>query len=197
MSALPDRPVPLDGGRVVLRAFAPDDLPDVRRALADPEVARWNPGPAGPDPAGALASGRNDWTAGGHASWAVGDRSGRLVGSVSLHHLDLDQRDSEVGCWTAPWARGRGHATDAVLTALRWAFGDLGLHRVQLYHAVENVGSCAVARRVGMVLEGTLRQSYRYADGLHHDEHLHAVLRSDPLPPGMARASPGPGPTSA
>ncbi len=59
------------------------------------------------------------------------------------------------------------------------AFDELGLHRVYLYHAVENPGSCGVARAAGFVQEGTLRQSYRYADGAYHDEHLHALLSTD------------------
>lgn len=31
----------------------------------------------------------------------------------------------------------------------------------------------------GFLLEGTLRESYRYADGRFHDEHLHARLATD------------------
>lgn len=30
-----------------------------------------------------------------------------------------------------------------------------------------------------MTAQGTLRQSYRYADGTYHDEHLHAMLAGD------------------
>jgi RimJ/RimL family protein N-acetyltransferase len=66
-----------------------------------------------------------------------------------------------------------------VVAASRFAFDELGLHRVYLYHAVENPGSCGVARAAGFVQEGTLRQSYRYADGAYHDEHLHALLSTD------------------
>jgi RimJ/RimL family protein N-acetyltransferase len=44
---------------------------------------------------------------------------------------------------------------------------------------VENAASCGVARKAGFLLEGTLRESYRYADGRFHDEHLHARLATD------------------
>jgi len=27
--------------------------------------------------------------------------------------------------------------------------------------------------------EGTLRESFRYADGVYHDEHLHGLLAAD------------------
>jgi RimJ/RimL family protein N-acetyltransferase len=98
---------------------------------------------------------------------------------VSLHKIDADQADAEIGYWIAPWARRQGWATRSLIVASRFGIDRLGLHRVYLYHAVENVASCGVARRARFVLEGTLRQSFRYADGVYHDEHLHAVLASD------------------
>jgi RimJ/RimL family protein N-acetyltransferase len=181
---LPQQPVRLAGERVALRAFGRADEADLVAAFADPQVRAWNPGPEDPAGVARYVAARNDWSAADHASWAVADASDRLVGSVSLHKVDLDQGDAEIGYWTAPWARRRGYAVAAVLTATRWAVTDLGLHRVHLFHAVENLGSCAVARAAGFLLEGTLRQSYRYADGAYHDEHLHAVLAEDLAAPG-------------
>lgn len=122
---------------------------------------------------------RNDWRDAHHASWAVADASDRLVGSVSLHKIDWDQADAEVGFWIAPWARRQSQATRSVVVASRFGFTQLGLHRVYLCHAVENFGSCGVARAAGFVLEGAPRQSFRYPDGVYHDEHLHALLSSD------------------
>ncbi len=62
----------------------------------------------------------------------------------------------------------------------QWAFGETGLNRIALRHAVGNAASCAVANAAGYALEGTMRQSYRFGDGNLHDEHLHAHLRIDP-----------------
>jgi RimJ/RimL family protein N-acetyltransferase len=174
------------GEGIVLRPFTADDVPSLAAAFADPAVVRWNPGPSDADGVRAWLERRNDWSDGTHASWAVGDATGALLGSVSLHALDADQRDAEVGYWTAPGARGRGTTTRAVRTAVGVAFTALGLHRVHLLHAVENEASCRVAQRSGFVLEGRLRRSYRYPDGLWHDEHLHARLDDDPDPGGPA-----------
>jgi RimJ/RimL family protein N-acetyltransferase len=102
---------------------------------------------------------------------------------VSLHRIDRDQRDAEIGYWTVPAARRRGIAVRAVDAAARWAFAELGVQRIQLFHAVENVASAGVAERAGFVREGRLRRSHRYADGLWHDELLWARLADDP-PPG-------------
>jgi RimJ/RimL family protein N-acetyltransferase len=60
-----------------------------------------------------------------------------------------------------------------------FGFGELGLERLELFHALENTASCSAAQKAGFVVEGTLRRSYRYSDGILHDEHLHARLRDD------------------
>lgn len=167
---------------LVLRAYARGDAADLAAAFADEEIARWNPGPSGPDAVAEFMASRNDWSTGGHASWAVADDAGRLVGSVSVHRIDPDQADAEIGYWVAPWARGKGYATAAVRAAARVAFGRIGLHRLYLFHAVENLGSCSVARAAGFTHEGTTRQSYRYPDGEYHDEHLHGLLAVEVAP---------------
>lgn len=179
-----DRLVRVDAAGTVLREYVPEDQNDLVAAFADAEIMRWNPGPAVPDAAVEYMAARNDWSDGSHASWAVADAADRLVGSVSVHKIDTDQGDAEIGYWVAPWGRRRGHATRAVVGACGFAFSRLGLHRLYLYHAVENPGSCAVATAAGIVHEGTLRQSYRYPDGRYHDEHLHGILASDVTGPG-------------
>lgn len=164
---------------VELRAFTAADLPQLTAAFADDEIRSWNPGPKPPETAAQWLARRNDWSSREHASWAISDHGGSLLGSVSLHRIDWDQGDAEIGYWVGPWARRRGAGTRAVVLATRFAFEELALHRVYLFHAMENAGSCALAQHAGFRLEGTLRQSYRYADGRYHDEHLHARLATE------------------
>jgi RimJ/RimL family protein N-acetyltransferase len=190
-----DRLVRVTAPGVVLREYLPADRDDLVAAFADAEIARWNPGPAGPDAATEFMARRNDWSDATHASWAVADASDRLVGSVSVHQIDTDQADAEIGYWVAPWGRRQGHATRAVVAACGFAFSRLGLHRLYLYHAVENWGSCAVANASGFVHEGTPRQSYRYPDGRYHDEHLHGILASDVTDAGVPSGEGGRRPT--
>ena len=121
---------------------------------------------------------RRDWTTGDHASWALVDGTD-LLGSISLHRIDREQGDGEIGFWIAPAARGHGLAVLADEAACRWAFADLGLHRNQLFHAVENTASARVAEKAGFTYEGRLRLSHRYRDGLRHDELLWARLTTD------------------
>lgn len=169
---------------VRLRAPLSGDAADALAMMRDPEVAIWNPAPSIVDVASAEAwLARNaDWTPGDHATFSVVDADGRYAGVVSLHHVDRYQATADIGYRVAPWARGRGVATAAVRAVSDWAFADLSLLRIQLFHGVGNPASCRVAEKAGYVLEGVLRSGTLYGDGQRHDDHLHARLAADPVP---------------
>jgi RimJ/RimL family protein N-acetyltransferase len=180
-------PVEIAAGRLQLRPPTEAEAPDALLMLRDPDVVRWNPGPAlhqlDLDEARAWCRRGADWSSGTHATFSALDAtSGRLLGNVSLHKIDLEQQDAEIGYRVAPWARGVGVGTTAVAAATRWAFGALDLVRIELRHSLANPASCRVAVKAGYLLEGTLRQAYVYGDGVRHDEHLHARLSDDPEP---------------
>jgi ribosomal-protein-alanine N-acetyltransferase len=59
-----------------------------------------------------------------------------------------------------------------------WAFGTLGLHRIEANHSTANPASCRVAERAGFAAEGVKRGEALHADGWH-DMHLHARLATD------------------
>jgi len=178
----------IETARLLLRLPEPRDAAVAVEMLRDPETVRWNPVPAVTDLASAVqwcARGA-DWADGNHATWSIVEKaSGEFVGSVSIHSINPQQRDAEIGYRIAPAARGKRFAGEAVDAATRWAFGEFGLVRVELVHAVANPASCAVARRAGFILEGQLRQSFVYGDGRRYDEHLHARLATDPAPAGV------------
>jgi RimJ/RimL family protein N-acetyltransferase len=177
-------PVTLPAGLWRLRPWRGDDVDAVLTALVDPETTLWNAGWVRTrEDAAAWLERRIDWSAGDHVSWAVEDAGAVLVGSVSVHSIDRDANDAEIGYWTVPSARGRGVAAAAVDVASRWAFQNLPVDRIELCHAVENVASGRVADKAGYTYEGHLRRSYRYGDGVKHDELLWARLADDPVPP--------------
>jgi RimJ/RimL family protein N-acetyltransferase len=172
------QPVIVRGESVLLRPFTPADAPTIDAAATDPLIQQWNPIA---HPGVEWCAYRADWSEGDHASWAVADPddAATLLGSVSLHKIDFDQRDCEAGFMVIPAHRGRGVAGAALRAATAFAFAELDLRRVHLFHAVDNAGSCAVARSAGFRLEGVHLESFRYGDGVWHDEHSHARLRSE------------------
>lgn len=180
MPPLPLGDAELTAGDLVLRAWRPDDAPAVTVAFTDPEVLRWADRP----PMSGEADARR-WIeerarrrlAGAALYWAVLAR-GVVVGSVGLRDINRTDSYAVASYWTMPTARGRGVAGRALARATAYAVEELGLHRVQLAHAVANTASCRVAEKAGFALEGILRGSNRLADGFV-DEHLHARLAGD------------------
>jgi RimJ/RimL family protein N-acetyltransferase len=183
-------PVELSVGGLRLRPWRVDDADAVLAAMQDRDTRVWNGFDSFTREDAALwLTHRLDWTAGTRASWAVVDAgTGELLGSVSLHSINHDQGDAEIGYWTVPAARGRGVASSVVDAVCRWAFGTLRVDRIELCHAVENEASRRVAEKAGFQQEGRLRRSFRYGDGVKHDELLWARLAEDDVPePGTGR----------
>jgi ribosomal-protein-serine acetyltransferase len=102
---------------------------------------------------------------------------GTLVGGVMFVSFDAAWGNAEVGCWLEPSATGRGLVTAAIRQLLDWAFTTRGLTRIEWHCRPDNEASSSVARRVGMKLEGTLRQNYAWNG--RHDTEIWAVLSSE------------------
>lgn len=171
--------------RLLLRRPLEDDAVDALAMLHDPEVVRWNPALAVVDveTARAWCARGADWSDGTHATWHAVDRSThRLVANCSIFAVDRDHATAKIGYRVAPWQRRRGIGSEVVGIVTRWAFAELGLARIQLEHAVANVGSCRVASHAGFVLEGILRSASLDYLGIRHDDHVHGRLPTDPSP---------------
>jgi RimJ/RimL family protein N-acetyltransferase len=187
----PIAPVELEAAALRLRPWRPDDIAALWAAFQDPDIRLWNGGGVqSREDALVLLGRRLDWSTGDHASWAVVDGRDAVLASVSLHSIDRLKNDAGIGYWTAPAARGRGVAAVATDAVCRWGFGALPIGRIELCHAVENTASGRVAEKAGFTLEGRLRRSYRYGDGLQHDELLWSRLSDDPPPRLGTRGGP-------
>jgi RimJ/RimL family protein N-acetyltransferase len=89
-----------------------------------------------------------------------------------------------VGCGPAELRAGDGGGGGvprSLALAGRWAFEGLGVHRLELGHAVGHEVSCRVAERCGFLYEGTLRGAMFEAgrQDAFRDVHLHARLATD------------------
>ncbi len=174
-----------DGVR--LRGWRLEDAPGLLLAMQDPLVFRYAGFLVGDLAEAQLRIRRyaTGWAAGEGIAWVVSDASGQVLGAVRFGLVDRDLACGMVGYWLLPPLRGAGVASTAVRRGTELALRTLGWHRIELRHAVENERSCAVARRCGYRLEGTMRDGMRYpSDGRWSDEHLHARLVTDRRLPG-------------
>jgi len=86
-----------------------------------------------------------------------------------------------LGYWMGHHHAGRGHMTEAVRGAVRFAFSDLALHRVEAACLPNNEPSRRLLERVGFQHEG-LARAYLKINGNWADHLLYAVLSTDALP---------------
>lgn len=179
--ALPLPVIPAD--RLVLRPFAPADAPQVQRYLSDASVSRQTLTVPHPYPEGAadefIAGHAPAWAAGKSATWAITRREdGALVGAIGLKIVRAHRR-AEVGYWIAAPEWGKGYATEATRAAIAFGFDELGLHRIEAHHYLENPASGQVMRNAGMIPEGVHR-GVVWRDGVPRDLASFAILRTDP-----------------
>lgn len=104
--------------------------------------------------------------------------AGELVGGVMFTHFDSASGVCEVGCWLEPAAEGNRLAFLACRVLLEWAFDVRGMHRAEWRCRIDNTRSAQLAQRLGMTLEGVLRESWPVA-GVHHDKQVWAILASE------------------
>ncbi|MEV1050975.1 GNAT family protein [Streptomyces sp. NPDC049887] len=102
-------------------------------------------------------------------------RDGVLVGGVMFTEFHAARGSCEIGCWLEPSAEGHGLVTRACGALLDWAFVSRGLHRAEWHCRADNDRSSAVAKRLGMTLEGVRREAWPY-EGVRYDKQLWAVL---------------------
>ena len=153
---------------MALRAWTRADLPALVEACADPLTARYTsvPVPYTPEDAWRYVDAGRSATALPMAAVERGDEKA-VLGAVGLHAVSRARSRGEIGYWTAPWARGRGVATEALSLLSRWALDDLGLRRLDLYAEPENEASHGVAERAGfergeLVRSGIALRGRRY-----------------------------------
>jgi RimJ/RimL family protein N-acetyltransferase len=105
------------------------------------------------------------WALLGYGYWAVRERdSGRFVGDVGLADFRREVTPAlgdapEAGWVLAPWAHGRGFATEAVRAVLSWADAHLAAPRTVCLINPENAASLHVAGKCGFreVTRGTYK----------------------------------------
>lgn len=98
-----------------------------------------------------------------------------LVGGTLFRIFDTAASLAEVGVWLSPGAQGRGLVTRAATAMITWAVRERGIHRVEWHCVSENTRSRAVASRLGLTHEGTLREDFEHA-GRRWDTEVWAVL---------------------
>ena len=109
-----------------------------------------------------------------------------LVGRIQLTGISRGPFENAfLGYFVAERHNGRGYATEAVRQAVDFAFGELGLHRVQAAVVPRNVASARVLEKAGFREEG-LALRYLQIAGVWEDHRLYAVTAEEWPPSASA-----------
>ncbi|HMJ00003.1 MAG TPA: GNAT family N-acetyltransferase [Gaiellaceae bacterium] len=160
----------LETERLVLRPLTLGDLVGLTSFYGDPEVMRFMGGGGPVDALQTRASLERmiaTFEAEGFGQLAVERKEdGSFMGRCGLFVWDtaswtptrvLDSKgpvEVEVGWLLGHGYWGHGYATEAAVAVRDWALGDLGRERLISLIYAENARSIAVARKLGMELEG-------------------------------------------
>ena len=112
-------------------------------------------------------------------SFAVIDHSGgKFLGGVGINFINRVHQFANLGYWVRTSAAGHGVATRATRLAARFGFAKLGLNRIEIVAAVDNIASQRVAEKAGAVREGILRKRLSI-NGVAHDAILFSLVAED------------------
>ena len=170
----------IEGPRVSLRRMTVEDTDTVLRFRSDANVLMQLFSDAPPTREMHLRWLADVEAGGDRREFMIVEReSGRAVGTIGLSQIDRRHRRAEYGVLIGePAARGKGLAAEASRLLLRYAFGELGLHRVFLHVLAENEPALRLYERLGFKTEGCLRQHVSKAGRLR-DVIVMAVLATE------------------
>jgi [ribosomal protein S5]-alanine N-acetyltransferase len=174
-----DLPRRIETDRLLLRPFQLSDVEDVFAYASDKEWARYLPVPQPYLREHAeefVAQQRlKDWSV--RPTWAV-VLEDQVVGGVDLT-LQLDHRRASLGYALARPQWSKGLTTEATRTVISKAYEVHGdLNRIQAWADSRNGASRRVLEKLGMTLEGVLREN-SVMHGEPVDDAWYGVLRSE------------------
>ena len=175
------------GRRVALRPMRLEDYAAWHevRASSGEWLVKWEPRPAGaPYPAEDRA------TYAARCSLRERERqlgsgygfgifvAGRFVGEINLSSVQRGAyQNGYVGYWVDERQAGNAYVPEACVVLFRYAFEELGLHRLQVSIVPRNAPSRRVARKLALRAEG-IAIRYLEIDG-HWEDHVRYAITSE------------------
>jgi ribosomal-protein-alanine N-acetyltransferase len=180
----------LSGSRVELRPLKAADWEGWRAVRVDSRewLEPWEPlgEPGTPDPVAdqeAFKARCGAWERQRHFDAAYGFgiflKKGPFIGEVSLGSVQRGPfQSANVGYWIDEAHAGNGYMPEAVAVVLRYAFEELGLHRVEAAIVPRNARSRRVTEKLGMRDEGT-SQRFLQIRGVWEDHVRYAITSEE------------------
>jgi RimJ/RimL family protein N-acetyltransferase len=89
---------------------------------------------------------------------------GYLIGNAGIRMRTAGSHEADIGYELAPAHWGYGYATEAARAIVQFGFTELKVHRVWAWCIADNAASAHVLEKLGMQLEGRLREREYFKD---------------------------------
>jgi len=100
------------------------------------------------------------------------------IGEVHINCNWDKTKEWEIGWHLLPEYWGKGFAQEATTTVIKYAFTNFNIHRLIALCCTENVRSVNLAKRVGMHLDGRMRENKLIRDK-YYDEYVFSILKHE------------------
>lgn len=170
----------IHGKKVVLRAMELSDCELVKDMFNDPDMENLVVGWAYPLSSYAQQKWfENHYNDQNNFRFIIETKEDGAVGIATLTNIDWKNKRAAHGIKLAnKERRAKGIGTDAVMAIMRYAFDELGLHRLDGSWFDNNEASKHLYVKCGWSPEGT-RREYIYKNGKYRDLVIVGILASD------------------
>jgi ribosomal-protein-alanine N-acetyltransferase len=170
----------LETGRLILREFNENDWPDLLAYQADPRYLRYyewtERTPTAVQEFVQMFLDQQQEQPRTKFQLAVTLKPNRqLIGTCGIRTKSADAHEGDIGYELSPKHWGQGYAPEAARAIVQFGFAEMRLHRIWSWCIADNVASVRVLEKLGMRLEGRLRDK-EYFKGRWWDTVLFAIL---------------------
>lgn len=172
----------LETERLILRGWRPEDLEDLYEYAKNPEVgpmAGWAPHSDRMQTLEALKA----YMESGDV-WAIELReTGKVIGQLRMYPNEdkgnFIARYISYALSADYW--GHGYMTEAVKAVIKYAFEELEIDMLTVFHSPDNVRTKRVIEKCGFVYDVTIEKAYTDYDGKVSDHVCYYLMKSEYL----------------
>lgn len=165
---------------MILRKFREEDLDDFYEYAKNPNVgpnAGWKPHEGKEESQRIL----EDFIKKGEVWAIVYKDTNKVIGSVGLHDdsMRYNKKIKMLGYVLDEPYWDKGLMTEAAKEVIQYAFKEMDLNLVSVYHYPFNIGSKRVIEKCGFYYEGTLRSASTIYDGSVYDSVCYSLTKQE------------------
>ncbi|MBE9184651.1 GNAT family N-acetyltransferase [Microcoleus sp. LEGE 07076] len=168
--------------RLLLRKISLNDASDMFEYASSPEVSEytmWSTHTSIEDTKYFLKSLTKMYKRRELVDWGlVSKADNKFIGTCGFVEWSMTHNRAEMGYAISSKYWNQGYMSEAVNAMMEFGFREMLLNRIEAKCKVSNIGSARVMEKVGMQLEGILRQKI-FVKGEYWDLKIYSILKDD------------------